>query len=208
MEDVSCSGVILAGGLGKRFSGRAKGLIEVAGRRILDRIFDCFQTLFSEIVLVTNDPVQYLEWNCLIVSDLMPERSSLTGVHAGLYYASNPYAFIAACDTPFLRSDLAARILAEVDPRLDAIIPWTKAGPEPLCAVYSQRCLQPIEHQLQKENYKIQTLFGQVRTKRISEEALRAFDPDLISFFNVNTPEDLHTAETLAAADTRSSNGR
>lgn len=197
MGDAPCSGVILAGGLSKRFGGREKGLIEVAGRRILDRIFDCFGALFSEIILVTNDAGKYLEWDCLIVGDLLPVRSSLTGIHAGLFYADNPYVFVTACDTPFLKLDLATKILAEIDAGLDAIVPWTEAGPEPLCAVYSQRCLQPIARQLQNDNYKIQDLFRQVRAKKIPESTLRAGDPDLISFFNVNTPEDLRVAESI-----------
>lgn len=200
MEDRSCSGVILAGGLGKRFAGREKGFIEVAGRRILDRIFDRFRPLFSEIILVTNDPVKYLGWDCLIVSDLLPVRSSLTGIHAGLYYAANPFVFVAACDTPFLKPQLLAQILSEIDPTIDAVIPWTGAGPEPLCAVYSRRCLHPIARQLQRGNYKIQALFRKVRTKRIPEKFLRDSDPDLISFFNVNTPEDLRAAESVGGA--------
>jgi len=208
MKDVSCSGVILAGGLSKRFAGREKGLIEVAGRRILDRIFDCLQPLFSEIILVTNDPVTYLPWDCLIVTDLLPVRSSLTGIHAGLYYAANPFVFVAACDTPFLKSAVAAHIVAAIDPQLDAVIPWTQAGPEPMCAVYSQRCLQPIQQQLEKEHFKIQALFRKVRSKRIPEEALRGWDPELISFFNVNTPEDLRTAESIAGGITESPAGR
>ena len=97
-----CTGVILAGGENRRFSGKNKAFVQVAGKRILDHIYGVFSDLFEEIILVTNNPLQYLEWDFNIVTDLFSIRSSLTGIHAGLFYATNPHAFFAACDTPFL----------------------------------------------------------------------------------------------------------
>ena len=76
----SVTGVILAGGQNTRFSGMNKALIRVGGKCILERIYDVFSDLFEEIILVTNDPLQYLEWDLDIVTDLFPIRSSLTEV--------------------------------------------------------------------------------------------------------------------------------
>ena len=81
---ISCSGVILAGGLNTRFSGKEKALVRVGGKRIIDRILAVFNGLFEEIILVTNNPLRYIEWDVNIVTDLFPIRSSLTGIHAGL----------------------------------------------------------------------------------------------------------------------------
>ena len=97
-----CSGVILAGGLNLRFSGKTKALLSVGGKRILDRIIEVYSQVFAEVILVTNDPASYLQWDITTVTDLFPVRSPLTGIHAGLFHSRAPYAFFGACDTPFI----------------------------------------------------------------------------------------------------------
>lgn len=195
----SCSGVILAGGLGTRYGGENKAFLRVGGRRILDRLFAVYRQIFDEIILVTNNPAEFLEWDALIVSDIFPFRSSLTGVHAGLFYASHPFAFFSACDTPFLKKEIVEAVLERIDPADDLIIPQTSAGLEPLCAAYSKRCLKVAEDHLRQNKLKIQLALQRGRIKRIPEKRLREKDPDLVSFFNVNTPEDLAHAELLLA---------
>jgi molybdopterin-guanine dinucleotide biosynthesis protein A len=196
----TCSGVILAGGLSTRYGGENKAFLRVGGARILDRLFAAYTDFFNEIILVTNNPLEFLEWDAMIVSDLFPVRSSLTGIHAGLFYASNPFAFFTACDTPFLKKEVIATVLEHIDPAADLVIPQTSAGLEPLCAAYSKRCLKPAEDHLRMNKLKIQMALNKCRIKRIPEERLRARDPDLVSFFNVNTPQDLALAEELLAA--------
>jgi molybdopterin-guanine dinucleotide biosynthesis protein A len=198
----TCSGVILAGGLSTRYGGENKAFLRVGGARILDRLFAAYTDLFDEIILVTNNPLEFLEWDAMIVSDIFPVRSSLTGIHAGLFYASNPFAFFTACDTPFLKKEVIATVLEHIDPAADLIIPQTSAGLEPLCAAYSKRCLKPAEDHLRLNKLKIQMALNKCRIKRIPEERLRARDPELVSFFNVNTPQDLARAEELLAAGT------
>ncbi|RPH52170.1 MAG: molybdenum cofactor guanylyltransferase [Desulfobacteraceae bacterium] len=193
----SYTGVILAGGLNSRFSGTNKAFMQIRGKRILDHIYDVFSDLFEEIILVTNDPLKYLGWNLKIVTDIHPSRSSLTGLHAGLFYATGSHVFITACDTPFLRKDLVEALISAALPQTDIVIPETTSGREALCAVYSKRCLKQIENQLEKNDYKIQRFFNKVRVVNISEKKLRAIDPELISFFNVNTPLALEKAKEM-----------
>ena len=192
-----CSGAILAGGMNTRFSGRDKALVSVGRRRILDRIYDVFIELFDEIFLITNNPVRYLEWDITIVSDLFPVRSSLTGIHAGLFYASNPHVFFTACDTPFIKKELIEAIIKHIEPGYDASMPEISASLEPLYAVYAKQCLQRIEQNLAREKLKIQSVFKKNRIKKIPEKILRERDPKLISFININSPEDLDKAEGL-----------
>ncbi|MCK4485172.1 MAG: molybdenum cofactor guanylyltransferase, partial [Desulfobacterales bacterium] len=85
------------------------------------------------------------------------------------------------------------------EPKWDVIIPVTREGNEPLCAVYSKRCIKPIERQLKDEDPKILKLFPKVKVKEISERQLRSADSHLISFFNINTPEDLAASEKMLA---------
>jgi molybdenum cofactor guanylyltransferase len=191
------TGIILAGGLNKRFSGTNKALIQIGGLQILDRLYTVFNEIFDEIILVTNDPVKYVNWDLKIVTDIYPCRSSLTGIHAGIFYSSKPYSFITACDTPFLKKGLVEALLCAVEPNIDIVIPETSTGLEPLCAVYSKRCQKPIENQLEKKEFKIDTFFSNVRVKKISVNELRLNDPDLTSFFNVNTPSSLEMAKEI-----------
>ena len=199
----SCSGIILSGGLNERMAGKNKAFLSLGGQTILDRLCKSFQGLFDEVLLVTREPLQYLSFDLKIVSDLFPVRSSLTGIHAGLFHASAPHAFITACDTPFLRPELIQTLLDELESRWDVIMPVTERGNQPLCAIYSRRCIKPIERQLQNGESKILNFFPKVKVKEIPEAELRSADPDLISFFNINTPEDLTASEQMLAEDLR-----
>jgi len=194
---LACTGVILSGGLSTRYDGTEKALLKVGGVRILDRIYDIYRQLFEEIILVTNSPEKFLDWDLLIVSDLFPIRSSLTGIHAGLFYMTNPFAFISACDTPFLKKELVEAVIGKIEAQIDIVMPETAAGFEPLCAAYSKRCLQPAQHHLEQQKLKITKTFRKSRIKTISEKVLRKIDPDLESFFNINTPDDLKRAEEM-----------
>ena len=215
MTPLPCTGVILAGGLNLRFGGKNKALSEVCGKTILDRTLSSFGTLFQETMVVTKTPLEYLAWNVLIVTDIFAARSPLAGLHAGLTYAQTPYIFITACDTPFIKTALIEALLKEIDAKSDIIVPETEKGLQPLCAVYTKQCLPIIEKQLRQEatvsrsdadsskkrvlnhGLKILNIYDTVRVKRIPEQHLLAIDPDLLSFFNVNTPEDFVRAEQI-----------
>jgi len=191
----SLTGVILAGGLNSRFGGRNKALVPVGGRPILDHILDAFQGLFSQILLVTNDPPAYLPWDLAIVTDIFTKRSALTGLHAGLFYADTEAIFVTACDTPFIRPELIRLVTAAMDPGKDVVVPSTAAGLQPLFAAYSRRCLKPVERLLATDDLKIHHLFDKVRVNYLPEDQLRQADPELVSFTNINRPEELVLAE-------------
>jgi molybdopterin-guanine dinucleotide biosynthesis protein A len=198
---VPCTGVILAGGQNKRFDGQNKAFLPIGGKRIVDRLLDAYVRLFDQIVLVTNDPAAYMDVDALIVSDHYPVRSSLNGLHAGLFAAAHEYAFFAACDAPFIQAPLIQRVLDNIAPKADIIIPATSAGYEPMFAVYKKTCLPAMVLQLEREQLKIQGLFRKVRVKTVAEEDLREVDPELVSFFNVNTPDELMQAEAFRKAN-------
>ena len=194
-----CTGVILSGGLNTRFDGKNKAFVSIGGRRIIDRLLEVFSDLFDDIILVTNHPDQFLQWDLTIVTDIIDLRSSLTGIHTGLFYMKNPYAFFSACDTPFLKKELVEILVEQIEQKLDIIMPQTAAGFEPLCAIYSKRCLKPAEDHLRANKVKIQWAFRSNRIKHIPENQLRTVDPELRSFLNINTPPDLARAEEMVA---------
>ena len=192
MSNQACTGVILAGGQNKRFAGTNKAFKQVGKASIFEHIYGIFRELFDQILLVTNQPEKYLAWDIPMATDLIDIRSSLTGLHTGLFHTATPYAFFAACDTPFLKKEVVQVVLNAIEPNLDIVVPQTELGYEPLCAAYSRHCL------LEKRQFQIQRLFKTMRTLKISETTLRDIDPDLISFFNINTPEDLERARQMA----------
>ena len=193
-----CCAVILAGGLNSRMRGNNKAFLEVGGRTILERMLQTLAGLFTEILLVTRQPEAYRELPVRVVDDLFEARSSLTGIHAGLTHCRSDYAFIVPCDAPFVQVKLVQYLLGRIAPDIDVVVPVIEGHYEPLCAIYSKRCLAAIEHQLELGDYTIVHFFDQVRLKKIPAEAIRTADRDLISFFNVNTPESLQHSRRLA----------
>lgn len=193
MEAVS--GIILAGGQSKRLGGRNKALISVGGKTNLDRLVDLFQSMFAETILVTNDPVSYSERHLHIATDIFPLRSSLTGIHAGIFYADNPHVFVAACDLPFLKKAVVKKIISYRSTGAWAIIPETEGGLEPTCALYATKSLPLIETHLKRRSCRILPVFDKKRLFTIPKSVLLKIDPELISFSNINTPKDLAAAQ-------------
>jgi molybdopterin-guanine dinucleotide biosynthesis protein A len=190
-----CSGVILSEGLDSRFSDKDKALLTVGGSPVIDHLLAVFQPLFDDIVIVASDPTKYLSWDLHIVTDIFPFQSSLTGIHAGLFHAVHPHAFFAACNAPFLRVGVVHTLLDALKSSIDVVIPETSVGLKPLCAIYSTRCLAAIEKLLDRQIGNIPSFFPSVRVVKVQEKTLRLADPDLISFFHINTPQDLIRAE-------------
>lgn len=188
------TGVILAGGLNSRFDGENKAFFTLGGRRIIEPIIEVFQSVFDEILVVTNDPMRYLEWDVDVVTDLLPVKSSLTGIHAGLFYASTPYIFVTACDTPFIKKELVSLVLAGIAPGVAAVIPETPSGAEPLFAAYATDTLPAVESAVRDGKFKIQRVFRRMRVKKIPVNRVLSVDPELTSFFNINTAEDFDKA--------------
>jgi molybdenum cofactor guanylyltransferase len=196
-SDISCSGVILAGGLNTRYSGENKAFLSIGEHRIIDAIYEVLHSLFDEIIIVTNTPSDYLKWDVNIVTDILPVRSSLTGIHTGLFYATHPFIFVTACDSPFIQKELVKTILENIESHISVVIPETSKGMEPLFAAYSKTCLPVMEKHIKEEKFKIQRMFHKFTVKKITENILREKDPELVSFFNINTADDLTRAECL-----------
>lgn len=194
---IPCTGVILAGGENKRFDGKNKAFLQLGEKRIIDRLMDAYSRLFDDIVVVTNDPAMYVDIDAFIVTDHYDARSSLNGLHAGLFAAAHEYAFFTACDTPFIKERLIRHLLSAIEKKVDIVLPSTATGYEPLFAAYKKSCLPAMEWQLENNLVKISGLFRKMRVKRVDESELRDVDPDLVSFFNVNRPDDLLKAEEL-----------
>jgi molybdopterin-guanine dinucleotide biosynthesis protein A len=179
--------------------GSNKAFLEVGGRTILNRLTDTIAPFFEEILLVTRQPELYADLPLRIVTDIYPARSSLTGIHAGLKNAAAPLAFVLPCDAPFVQPGLIGFLLGEIEPALDVIVPQIDSHYEPLCAIYSKRCLPYIEDQLDRDDFTILNFFDRINLKIIPAQRIQTADEEMVSFYNVNTPEALKASQRMAA---------
>jgi molybdopterin-guanine dinucleotide biosynthesis protein A len=125
------------------------------------------------------------------------------GLASGLRAASGELCVVVACDLPFLNAALIER-LVELAEGWDLVAPIVAGQPEPTHAVYRRAtCLPAIDRALARGERRMISFWPEVRVRAVPEEELRALDPDLRSFFNVNTPADLELAERWAAEGDR-----
>ena len=193
-----CTGVILAGGENSRLPGKKKTFHRVGHDMILTRIHTLFSKVFTEVIVVVNDPKDFAGWDMMVVTDIIQSRCALAGLHAGLFYASNPWVYVTACDVPFINEKVIRYIVEQREPGTEVIIPCTEDGMETLAAAYSRECIPLIENNLRKNIFMIKKFFRKKKVKEITVADLKKLDPDMQFMFNVNTPEDLETAVSMA----------
>ena len=193
----TCAGIILSGGQNIRMGGKNKAFLRLGGRYFIDWIIDSLSNVCVELLLATREPTLYNEMGLKVVEDILQARSPLTGLHAGLVNTRANYAFCTSCDTPLLKSEIVQLLIDEIELGYDVIVPNSGTFFQPMCAVYSRRCIPFIEKQINIGDLKVDHLYEKIRLKKIPYERFKAIDPDLRSFFNVNTPEDIHLAFRL-----------
>ena len=193
------TGVIQAGGKSTRMGGQPKALMELGGRRIIDRVADVVRAVTDDLLLVTNTPELYASLGLAMVPDVFPDHGSLGGIYSGLRAAPGDAAFTVACDMPFLTPEVA-RLVIDRAALADVVLPTLGGRLETLHACYAKSCLGPMESKLRQGQLRIAGFFDEVRVLAIPEDEVARFrDPELI-FMNVNTPEELARARELLAA--------
>jgi molybdopterin-guanine dinucleotide biosynthesis protein A len=178
--------------------GRPKALLELGGRRIIERVLDAVAPVVDDVLIVTNTPELYGFLGLPMVADAWPEHGSLGGIFTGLAAASGEAAFTVACDMPFLHREVARLVVARAGEG-DVVIPRVGAQLQTLHAVYAKACLPHIEARLRAGQLRITGFFQDVRVVEIAEaDVARHRAPD-VAFMNVNTPEELERARALVA---------
>jgi molybdopterin-guanine dinucleotide biosynthesis protein A len=168
-----------------------KAFIEVGGERLIDRTLRVYRSIFKEIIISTNSPLEYLEFDVRIVTDIYGGKGPLGGIHAGLLHAMCEHAFVSACDMPFLSEEFISHMIAQTGD-YDLVVPVTASGFESLHAIYSRKCLPVIESQIERNELKVSLLFRKFKTREIHGEEIRRFDPEGKLFANLNRPDDLN----------------
>ena len=185
------TGIILSGGKSTRM-GEDKAFIELEGVPIVRRIYTLFKELFQEVIIVTNQQELFKNFDSKIYSDLIPNQGALGGLYTGLFFSTFQYSFCVACDMPFLKKALVQYIINHIEGE-DVIVPRTEDGLQPLHAIYSKNCLDPIKIIMEQGKYKIIDFYNQVNVKIVEEKDFTVLDPLRESFINVNTPDELHS---------------
>lgn len=190
---------ILAGGKSSRM-GTDKAFADLMGRPMIEHTLSGVAGLGqTETILITNRPADYARLNLPMIGDILPGKGSLGGVYTAIARSIGSHTLVLGCDMPFV-SPALLRHMVELsrDEAFDAIVPRSRGYPEALHAIYSRACLAPIRERLEAHQLKVTDIFECVRVRYMDEAEYQALDPKGLSFFNVNTPDDLATALKLA----------
>ena len=193
---LTVSGIVLAGGQSSRL-GTDKPFVNANGQPLIEQIVAKLARLSDDVIIVANSLEKYNHLEARLVGDVYPGKGALGGIYSGLRAAANTHSLVVACDMPFLDLNLL-RYMILLASGHDVVIPRIRGLLEPLHAVYSKSCLGPIDRLLARGGLKIIDFFSEVRVRYVEEDEVDIFDPQHLSFFNVNTPSDLEEMKKLA----------
>jgi molybdopterin-guanine dinucleotide biosynthesis protein A len=192
-------GIVLAGGKGIRLR-EDKALETISKRTLLEQVVFRLSLLDGDIPIVIASGRRYPQLagypRLRIAGDIYPGKGPLGGIYSGLKASHSFYNLVVACDMPFLNRDLLL-YMVEAATGFDLVVPRLGNLIEPLHAVYTKDCLAPIERLLEKDSLSVRGLFPMVRVRYVEAEEIERFDPEHLSFFNVNTGADLERARGL-----------
>jgi molybdopterin-guanine dinucleotide biosynthesis protein A len=192
------TGIILAGGKNLRL-GRNKALEKIGGVTVIERVVSRLTPIVSQIIIVTADGKNHLTplITAKFKADAYPGKGPLGGIYSGISASRTELNIAVACDMPFLNTTLLKHML-ELAPGFDAVVPRTRESLfEPLHAVYSRTCLPVIKNHLDSEKLSIRAFLADVKVRYIEDDECRNYDPELLSFFNINRQSDLELALKL-----------
>ncbi len=193
------TGAVLSGGTSFRM-GEEKGLVKLGGVPMVNYVAKTMELLADEVVVavapgMTERYRQVLGEDRRIVEDKEAAEGPLAGLVTILREAKGDYVMVTPCDTPFARLDVCQAISTFAKGR-DGAVPRVGGYLEPLHSAYKRRhCLAAFEEALEEGMRKPSDAYSLVRMVHIEEEDLRALDPHLETFWNINTLEDLQEAE-------------
>jgi molybdenum cofactor guanylyltransferase len=188
---------ILAGGAASRLGGADKASLPLNGRRIIDRQIDALRQVSGSIMVVGGDLDRFRDLGVRAVPDVYAGCGALGGIYSALKASDGPWTMILAWDMPFLSLPLLRRLAQVPAPEVDVVMPTTRQGPQPLCALYASRCADVVRRRIERGLLKAASLAEEVRVEVIGPEELATYDPDGLMFVNVNTPHDYERAKNV-----------
>lgn len=188
--------MILAGGRSRRM-GTPKALLPFGCETLLERLVRLLATEFAEVLVVAAPGQELPVGKARRAEDEFPGAGPLGGLHAGLKAMRHPVAFVTGCDGPFLQPAVARLLVERVGEHAAALPEWN-GRLQPLPAAYSRNLLPDLEKRLRTacrpSDLRLGLLAERPDVHRVAEAEIRAVDPDGLSFFNLNTPQEYAAA--------------
>ncbi len=207
-EDLICgvTAVILAGGKGKRL-GYNKALLKMGDTYLLEIIVRNIKAISDRILFVVS-PNDYshllsihsslLSSNCVsVICDSIPNQGPLLGLIEALKWSNEEWIFLVGCDMPFIEKPLVKLIYQSRKSGSQVLVPRLNGFLEPLHAFYHRSCLKAAETAYRQGKRKIKDFYPFVNVSVLEEKAMRVIKNYQISFFNINSAEDLQRAQKI-----------
>ena len=197
MSDNKITGVILAGGLGRRMGGIDKGLQELRGRPMVHWVVERLAPQVDELLINANqNGERYAAFGHRVVPDQIPDFAGpLAGLHAALSAAEHPLVATAPCDSPFLPADLVSRLFSALTAtNADLAVARTFDQPHPVFCLCRRDVLPHLTEFLAGGGRKIDRWYATLKLVEV------AFDDEADAFENINTREELGRFETPRAS--------
>ncbi len=173
--------------------GTDKSFAVLNNKPIFEHVLARLKQLDLPIIVITNNVDKYAPYALPMASDVLPNQGALGGLYTAIHTSPTDYTLCVACDMPFLNTALLQKLIDLCD-GWDVTVPRIGDFPETMHAVYCKSCLEPIRSHLAKGKLKASGFYEQVNVRYIEEAVIRLLDPELRSFVNVNTPDDLAAA--------------
>ncbi|MEA2524126.1 MAG: molybdenum cofactor guanylyltransferase [Thermomicrobiales bacterium] len=200
--DLQISAAVLAGGRSSRM-GADKALLslEPDGRRLAEVVVGLLKSVSDDVFLVSAPRPEYSAFGVPVYADRYGESGPLGGIASAVAQARHEFCLVVSCDMPFLNTNLV-RWMAGKPRRYDVLVPQLQGESrqgsglvfQTMHAIYGKSCLPAMERALAEGRWRTVSFFEDVEVEAIVEDDVRKLDPELRSFFSVNTPEALATA--------------
>ena len=187
--------VILTGGKSSRM-GRPKALLPFGNQPLIEHLVRRLEQEFKRIVVVAAPDQELPPLAAKVVRDVIAYQGPVGGIYYGLKATSGTGAFVTSCDAPFLNLPLISFLTSQISNH-DVVVPYWQDRFQPLHAVYRKSVVPLLEEQLERGELRPIFLYDKVRTRKVVEEEIRRFDPEGLSFLNMNAPDDYAQAVML-----------
>jgi molybdopterin-guanine dinucleotide biosynthesis protein A len=185
-----CTAIVMAGGDSSRM-GTDKASLLLDGQTLLQSVITTMQQLFPQVIVSVRQPRSGI--NLPQVCDEQPDGGPLAGLVASLGQITTPWAFIVACDMPFVVPEVV-ELLAGYRSQHQAVVPVVHGHPQPLAAFYAASCLAPLRASLAAQQYSLRGVLKQLDVRYVDEAKMLEAGPHLRSFFDLDTPQDFAQA--------------
>lgn len=191
-----CTAIILAGGDSQRM-GSDKANLLLDEQTLLQRVIATMQKIFPQVIVSVRQPHPEIDLPQVCdeqPNDRMPGAGPLAGLAAGLGHVTTLWAFVVACDMPFVVPAMV-ELLGQYRGQYQAVVPVVQGHPQPLASFYATSCLGAIRaHLAGGGKNSLRAILEQLQVRYVDETELLKADPALRSFFDLDTPQDVAIA--------------